>query len=234
MNLTDREVKIINYIEQKFYETGHLPTNEKIGDDLGFSKQVVAQSWKKDLFRQALVARGVDLNPEQSEELLTTEQLLVANMIMNVLDKTSIREKLKTVSTALGKSITVQTYNGWLNQASFRAYIQKRAEKQFGAADPSALMAHIKAINDGDMNAVKLYYEMTGRYNPRLQVDVNIESVIVSVVEIISRHVTDPEALQAIASDIERLELGPGASKMNNSIIDIPVSQPVESSASGF
>lgn len=222
--LTDREAKIVNYIEQRFYETGSLPTNEKIAEDLKFNKQVCVQAWKKENFRLALTARGVDLTPEQSEELLTPEQLLVANMVMNIHDKSSLRQKLEAVSTALGVKVTVQRYNGWLNQPAFSNYLRKRAEKQFGAADSAALLSHVKAIHNGDMKAVQLFYEMTGRYNPRIQVDVNIESVIIKVVEIVSRHVTDPLTLQAIAAEIEQLELGQGSP-----VIDVPVAQPVES-----
>lgn len=213
--LTDNEVRMVNLIEQRFYETGHVPTNEKLALDLKLSKQLVIKAWKKEVFRQALLVRGVNLDSEgNTSDILSQEQLLVANMILNVHDKTTIRKKLEAVSTALGKKITVQTYNGWLQQPAFQNYLRKRVEKEFGNTDTEAKMAHIKAIHDGDMNAVKLYYEMTGLYNPKVQVDVNIESVIVQVVEIITRHVSDPVALEAIASEIEQLDIGRPTPKM--------------------
>lgn len=223
--LTDREVKMVNLIEQRFYETGNLPTNDKIAEDLKFSPQIVKNAWKKPLFRQALVVRGIDLNPEESTDLLSGDQLLVANMVLNVHDKTSLREKLKTVSTALGKTITVNTYNAWMNQPAFQKYIKSRIEREFKGADSVALLGHIKAIHGGDMKAIELYYEMTGRHNRRVQVDVNIEVVLVNVIEIISKHVNDPEILQAIANDIEKLEIGPGKSN----VIDAASSFAVES-----
>jgi len=207
--LTEREVRIVNFIEQKYYETGQIPTNEIICAMLNLPRQVPINAWKKELFRKSLTARGISLDTNKDNPgILTQEQLLVANIILNIHDKTTIRKKLETVSTALGKKITVQTYNGWLQQPAFQNYIRTRIEKEFGNTDTAAKMAHIRAIHDGDMNAVKLYYEMTGLYNPRLQVDVNIEAVIMNVIEIISRHVQDPATLEAIAGDIERLDMG--------------------------
>jgi hypothetical protein len=57
-------------------------------------------------------------------------------------------------------------------------------------------------------SAIKFYYEVTGRYNPRLQVDVNVDSVMNRVVEIIQKHVRDPQVLMAIADDLEDLANG--------------------------
>lgn len=211
--LTDTEVRIVNLLEQRYFESGNIPTNEQICAELNISHRSVREAWKKPIFSQALTVRGIMVGEAKESNLLTQEQLVVANMILNIHDKTTIRKKLETVSTALGKKITVQTYQGWLQQPAFQKYIRDRVEKEFGNTDSVAKMAHIKAIHDGDMNAVKLYYEMTGLYNPRLQVDVNIEAVIVNVIEIISRHVSDPATLEAIATDIEQLDLGRPAPK---------------------
>lgn len=202
MSLTDNEVKIVTYIDQRFWETGGLVTDDKIMEDLKLSKQVVTNAWKKAEVRQALIARGVDLTPESSRELLTPTQVIVANLVMNVNDKRSVREKLAMVA------VSTQQYQAWLRQPAFSGYLRKRAESAFASTDHVAYQSLISLVEEGDRDSLKLFFEMRGIYNPKLQVDVNIEMVVVRLVEIVAKHVTDPAVLEAIAMELETVDLG--------------------------
>lgn len=205
--LTDNEVRILSLIEQRFWELGVIPTNEKVALDLKTTTQAVKKAWDKPYFRKAIAARGVDLDSTVTEGVLTPTQVVFANMLLNVHDKSSVREKLQAISTATGQSVTTQTYNTWLAQPAFSSYLRKRAEKTFAAHDFAAYNTLVSAIEGGDVNATMKFFEMRGIYSPRMEVSVNIEQVVVNLVEIVSRHVTDPSILEAIAVDIERLDL---------------------------
>lgn len=204
MSLTDNEIRIVSLIEQRFWETGYLATNETVAQDLKIGVQLITKAWKKPEFRQALIARGVDLDTDATAGVLTPVQIVLANMLLNAHDKRSIREKLETVN------VTSQQYNAWMRQPAFSQYLRLRAEKAFAGHDHVAYTTLMKAIEDGDVTATMKFFEMRGIYNPKVQVEVNVEQVIVYLVEIVARHVTDPNVLQAIAEDIERIDLKTG------------------------
>lgn len=204
MALTDVEIKILTLIDQRFWETGGLIDDDRISEELGIPKQAISKAWKKDEFRTALLARGVDLTPDSSKGLLTPTQVLLANILFNVGDKRSVREKCESIG------ISSQQYTAWLRQPGFADYLRKRGESAFSATDFQAYQSLSQLVAEKDIQGIKLFFEMRGIYNPKLQVEVNVEMVVVKVVEILTRHVQDPEVLMAIASEIEQLELGAG------------------------
>lgn len=212
VEFSDGMINFIACIEQMWWETGHIPTDEKIIEMTGITVSSVKNYWKNENVRNALMFRGVDLNPKASG-VLTIQQLDLANLLLNRADTRTLREKLKEVN------VTSQQYHAWMRQPGFCSYITKRAEELFKSADADAYQALTDAVRDGDMRAIQLFFEMRGIYNPRVQVDVqNIQGVIMQVIEIITRHVTDPVALQAIADDIENLGLLSSTSKVSGPI----------------
>lgn len=202
MALTDNEIKIVTLIDQRFWETGGIISDDKIVEELNIPKHLVTKAWKNTDFRQALIARGVDLTPETSKGLLTPTQAILANLLFNVGDKRSVREKCEAVG------ISSQQYTAWLRQPAFADYLRRRAESAFSATDFQAYQSLSQLVAEKDIQGIKLFFEMRGIYNPKLQVEVNVEQVVVKVVEIITRHVSDPNVLTAIASEIEQLEMG--------------------------
>lgn len=200
--LSQTQVEAVYWIEQKFWETGLLPSEEKLAEHLDVTLGTVKGWWLNATFREALVKRGVDLTPEQSSQVLLPLQLQAANIMLNVHDSRSEREKLNELG------ISSQKWMAWLRQPAFQEYLRKRAESMFSANDYKAFAALGAEAAGGDVSALKLFFEMRGIYNPRVQIDVNVEVVLARVVEIISTHVKDPLALQAIADDLDRLELG--------------------------
>lgn len=200
--LSERQLAVLCFVEQTFWTTGGVPTNEKISETLDISVSAVKKYWENPTFRAALSARGVDFSPARSKGLLTVMQLTLANSLLNLHDKRSTREKLKELS------ITPQQYNAWLATPAFRDYLAQRGEQLFGAHDHEAYAALLSGATGGDVPALKLFFEMRGIYNPKVNVEVNLPQVLGQVVEIIARHVSDPGILAAIADELEVLETG--------------------------
>lgn len=202
MSLSNEMVDVLTYIEQVWWEDNQtLPTNERIAEMTGVSVQSIKGYWTNPDFRAALNARGVTFaNEPDSGRALTFAQLMVANMLMNVQDKRSLREKLQS---APGLNVTPAQVGAWMRQPAFQAHLRKRASNLFQDADANASLALVKAIDAGDLKAVQLYFEMTGRYTPRMQHDVNVHAILARFVEVVSIHVKDPTILQAIANDLE-------------------------------
>ena len=199
-DLTDAQLAGLNYVEQTFWVTGEYPSAEQIRSHTPLGKGDSEAFYKNEKVLECMEGRNLDIKKiTGSDGALTHEQLLAANMILNLEDPNSLRQKLKALN------ISVQKYNTWMRDPAFYGYIRARTEAMFAGADAMAFTGLIKAVQDQDIPAIKLFFEMRGIYNPRLQLDVNIQSVMVKVVEVISNHVQDKQTLLAIANDLEEL-----------------------------
>jgi len=169
------------------------------------AKTKVTQAWNKPRFQSALEKRG--LEHQNDSKLLTPTQLLLVNMLLNVEDKKSLRQKLEMLG------ITMAKYQTWLRDPAFHSYLTMRTEQLFENSDHDAYKALIQAVMRGDTQAMKLFFEMRGIWSPKLEINVNIESVIYRVVEVVGKHVKDPQILNAIADEVEQLEIPRHASR---------------------
>lgn len=220
MSLSQEMIDTLVYIEQVWWEDNKaVPTNEKIAEATGVSLNTITGYWKNPDFRAALNARGIAFANESDGKALTYEQLTVANMLMNVQDRRSLREKLKA---AEGLNVTPAQVAVWMRQPAFQQHLRRRGEALYEGADSSAYMALVKAIDGGDLKAVQLFFEMKGIYTPRQTVDVNVHAILSRVVEIISIHVADPAILQAIAQDLEQIDT-PRSAAIGQAPIEINV-----------
>jgi hypothetical protein len=211
-------------MEQEYWKNGGLPTHKTLevlfGDE--YSEEEYDEAVAKPPFKKALVSRGVpeakvtaiQLKQTNSKNtlaasILTEQQLLVANTILDPLDK---RSKLKKL-TELG--VSTQQYNTWLRDVNFRKYCLARAESLLLEAQPTAHLALIERVSQGDLGAIKYYNAMIGRYTPDAGrgVEVNVNNfnsdMLIKIVEIIQQHVKDPDVLAAIGQDILELQRGP-------------------------
>lgn len=222
MSLSNEMVDVLTFIEQMWWEDNKtLPTDERIAEATSVSLQTIRGYWTNSDFRAALNARGVTFaNELDAGRSLTYKQLMVANMLMNLHDKRSLREKLTTPPVD-ALEVTPSMVAAWMRQPAFQAHLRRRAENLFADADVSANLALVKAIDQGDLKAVQLFFEMTGRYTPRSTVDVNIHSIMARMIEIVSIHVSDPATLEAIAADLEGLL--PGQSQLSPGSQPIPI-----------
>lgn len=197
--LNDNQAEAVALIEQKFWQHSSIPTNEYLSEQLNVGIPTIQRWWQNAIFRDALIRRGVDLRDDRSKSVLTPQQLQVVNLMLNQHDKRSVREKLDSVD------ITSQKYYSWLRQPAFLQYLQKRAEDLFASSDHEGYLALLDTVKGGDIQAIKLFFEMRGKYTPSAKIDVNVETVMIQLIEIVARHVKDPMVLQSIADDIDNV-----------------------------
>ena len=202
--LTDSELSILAYIEQIYWELGRVPSKEMVIEGLDplslpATRARVERAYNKPRFQVALEKRGMEFKADS--KLLTPAQLLLVNMLLNVEDKKSLRQKLELLQISTAK------YQAWLRDPVFHNYLTKRTEQLFENSDHEAYRSLVQAVMTGDVSAMKLFFEMRGIYSPRLDITVNIETVIYRLVEIVGKHVKDPVLLREIADEVEQLEL---------------------------
>lgn len=209
--LSKNQYQLALYFEQCFYRTGSLPSYEAIKmDGINLDETEYREAWVNPKFLTLLRTRGLpehlltqDTGNPFSGHLLSEKQVQVANILMDTLDKRSRLKKL----TELG--VDTQTYNRWLKDPVYRQYCLERAENLLQENMPVAHMSLVDRVAQGDMVALKYYYAMTGRYREKSQagIEVNVQNnfgndTLISIVEIIQKHVKDPDTLAAIGNDI--------------------------------
>jgi len=210
--LSKEQYGLLLYTEQYYWRTSSLPVwREEV-----CAKTSWDDTWADARFLDALAARGLPehlLRPDAGVglQVLTEQQMAVANVLLDVLDSRSRIKKLTEMGISTG------TYNLWLRDPVYRQYCLDRAESLLIENQPVAHMSLINRVNQGDLGAVKYFNAMTGRYRERekAQVEVNVNNnfgndKLIAIVEIIQTHVKDPAVLEAIATDILALQAADG------------------------
>lgn len=199
MALTDAEYELLTFIEMEYSLTGYLPSMEICIERVGCSKQFYAKCFKADHFKQALLARGVSPSAVAGTDgkgIITPQQMMVVNTLLDKNDTRSDKKKLADLN------VPSQTYQGWLKDPAFHTYVSARCEALFPGMVNEAHRALYDVVARGDISAIKLVYEMTGRYTDKKASDVNIDFLLMKILETIQKHVTEPATLQAIADDL--------------------------------
>jgi hypothetical protein len=221
--LTNDQRDIINFIEQWWFSHGNInekmPTNGTLRAALDMDGAKVARLLKDHEVNKALENRGITL---ADVTLLLPEQLAAANVILDFSDGRSQKKKLEELG------VTTARYNGWLKQEKFTRYLKQRAEALLGETQHEAHVSLLRNVQRGDLNSIKLYYEMTGRWSSKTASDLNVEFILIKVVEAVQKHVKDPVAIQQIAKELSELVAGPS----NGEVVPAAITTaPVDDSA---
>lgn len=212
--LTKEQYQLLLFFEQHYWRTSGLPTFKAISSTgVDLEEEAYYTALTNPRFLSGLRGRGVpehlinELKNDGRKTLesitLTEKQMLVANVLLDTYDKRSRLKKL----TELG--VSTAEYNLWIKNPVYREYCLSRAEALLEEAQPQAHMSLIERVAQGDLGAIKYFNAITGRYRERVSagVEVNVTNVtgsdmLIRVVEVIQRHVKDPELLSAIGEDI--------------------------------
>lgn len=150
---------------------------------------------------EKLEARGVP-KPDESD-ILSPKQIQALVVITNA-------RNMKWAARLKQAGVTVAEWQSWLKQPNFRMVYDKYAEGRLRDAIPEGISALSDKAADGDLNAVKLVLEMTGRHDPNGGKEVNIQAILVGIVEILQQEVSDMEVLMRVVNRIKGLQTGIG------------------------
>lgn len=131
-----------------------------------------------------------------------TRQRTAISYILDYHDKRPIRSKLKDIN------VTTHEYQEWLKEAEFHSLMTRELQARFKNVDIDAHLGLSRLVLDGDLNAIKYYFEFTGKYRPNTETQINITVVLAKLMDVLVRHV-DSEVLDAIANSIETEVLMP-------------------------
>lgn len=229
ITLTQLQLDAIHYIEQVWFIDRSIPTAERIAEAVNVTLQTVKKWLESEKFNYILQYKGIK-TPSPSG-VLSAQQLMLVNALLNVSDKRSERQKLEECG------VTPQRYAAWRKDPGFLDYMHKRAEQLFQDSGDVAYMSLLRNMQSGNLQATKLYLEMTGKYqsSSRLDVNFNLENFLVKLIEVLQARIKDPQLLEQLAQDIEAMMEGRPVVVDQRSLpepipahaIEVPVNPPV-------
>ena len=181
------------FIETYYNQMESFPSLERLKNEF---PEKTEKAIREDVLAAAarLETKGYGIT---KRDYLTPEQLAVANSIMNLADKRSITKKLQDFGVSPAK------YANWKKNPVFNGYLREQTEAQLGNSVADVHLALIDAATSGDMQAIKLFYEITGRHTQNSQQNVNVQVMLTTVLEAVAEYVPNPEILQKIAAKIQ-------------------------------
>lgn len=214
MPLNDKQWELVNFTEQEYLAHGSIPTADRI-NNLGLASPDYWKAFLKDAdVRNALLARGIPLSHlgGGTKGVLTEEQLTAANVMLDLRDNRSQKKKLADLG------VPTQKWEAWLRDPGFQNYLRTRAEGILGDNQHEAATALLDRVRSGDTNAIKFYYEITGRHVQNRGDSVNVPALLMRVMEIIQKHVQDAEVVGNIADEFLTLASGVGIGLENRRV----------------
>lgn len=211
--LNKLQLDVITYIEQIHTKSGKFPTYRKLmnlfEDEPGFD---INAYLKHPTFRLALVNRGISapysLNtgtPEEGQyeppKNFSREQMAAITTVINFEDKRPRTVKLKELG------ISPAQWQGWMRDEHFKTYLQEVSTSTLQDNLYVANEGLMKAVDRGDINAIKLYLEITGRHSDDVPAMRNLKVMLSRLIESVQRHV-DPATMRLIAQDFDMIQAG--------------------------
>lgn len=202
------------YIEKQHSTTGAVPSNNDIIDYLKFlgiqiSSEEIEELKKNSLFQSSMRVRGIEINTASGElkevKTLTQRQMAAVSVMLNLLDRRSDEKKLRDIG------VSTEEWTNWNQNLEFAEYVRQRSEMLVNNSIHEAHMGLLRGVRQGNTASIKLYYELTGRYNPNEENQVNVRLLIGKVLEAIQKHVRNPETLNSLAIELSQLAIEAGS-----------------------
>lgn len=183
--------KILPWIEVFWHTYKRYPSDTELCAEFGFSAFDLERLHSSKFYLECLKTRGI----AHKRKYFTEKQVAAISLITNIYDPRPNAAKLAAIG------VTPEEYNGWMSNPDFKQELTNRADEILDNVYPDAQAALAKRVKQGDVPALKFYYEITGRAaSPET---VNLKMTVVRLIEAVQKHVKDPELLAAIASEIQ-------------------------------
>ena len=182
--------KILPWVETYWHEKKRYPRDEELHQKFGLTETQLLQLHNSKYYKNCLELRGItrevgDLSPRQ---------VAAITLITNFSDTRSTETKMASIG------VSTEELNGWYSNPVFQRELASRADSILDNIFPEAQAQLARQIKQGNFPALKFYYEITGRaQSPET---VNVKLAMMRLIEIVQKHVQDPETLAAIANEM--------------------------------
>jgi len=197
--LTGDQLDIVNYCEEYWLRRKTFPTLGEL--ERTFPDEDMPALMVNGTFIFAMHARGVVMHVELKGKpsQFTASQIAAATKFLDVHDRRTLQTKLKEVGC------TTTQWNAWMRDKQFKEFVLQSASDSFEDTIAEAQNGLRTAIANGETQAIKFYYELTGRYNSGEGNTQNLKLVVAQIIESIQRRVKDPEVLADLSNDFDAI-----------------------------
>lgn len=197
--MTSDEWDTVCFIEQHFEKHDAFPRLRTIAQGVGITQVRASELMNSPVVQKALDNRGIEWRPVDPE-LLSAEQLALIQVLLDISDKRTIKEKLR------GLGISYVKYHNWRKHPKFQEAYTKAGEALYGASLPQVHQSVIAEATSGSFPHQKLVLAMTGRWDEKKNSEqLNVRYILMKVLEIIQTHVDDADTLTKIAGEFETI-----------------------------
>lgn len=197
--LSIEQWNVLNFVDEHHFKTGQFPPLSLIARKTKVDQVTIVECLSSPLVQKSLEARGIQWDIVDDDRL-TPRQLACIQLLLNVTDPRSIKEKLESLG------ISQSTYYGWKKQPYFMTAYRQASENLYGESLPEVHRSLIQNAVHGDFQSQKLMLAISGRWDSSKSVEgMNVQFVLMRVLEVIQKHVRDKDALEAIAGEFELL-----------------------------
>lgn len=176
-----------------------LPTVEEISRLSGVTNSAVNRVLATEEFRMAMRERGIYWTVRDS---LAPEQAYAIGILTNPADKRDMEKKLAAAG------ITYAIYRNWLRQPLFAAAIKQVGEDLLRDHISDVHTALTSKAVGGDIRAMELYYQISGRFDPAREQQHDINRLVTLLLEVLFRNVTDMKVLERINNEFNMVLSG--------------------------
>lgn len=156
-------------------------------------------------FLKSMAVRGLNVNTAFGELRAVTDlkprQIEAVAAMLNPIDRRSDEKKLRDIG------VSTEEWGTWMQDNRFVKYVHGRAEQLLSNSTHEAHMGLIRGVRQGNTASIKLHYEITGRYNPNEENQVNVRMLIGRVLEAIQQEVQDSETLNRLAIKLSQIAI---------------------------
>lgn len=196
--LTDIQLDVVFFIERFHATTGRTPTRQQTDQRFtGLSEEwwVIFQNDQR--IRASFATRGITW--PAIEDALTADQMHAIAAMTDLVDRRSDEKKLRDLG------ITTRKWATWLQDDQFATYLRDRSEKLLENSVHEAHKGLLKGVRNGNTASIKTLYEITGRFDPTKEAQIDVRRVLHTFIEVIQRYVKDPVMMHQIAMDLSQV-----------------------------
>lgn len=187
--------RYMHKFEQYWLANGRYPDDVWVITEFGFTKDQVFFLNNSKFWLQSLDRRGIRRPLEEHEKpKLSAEQVAAIAVITNYSDRRPVQARLE----AMG--VSQEILHGWQADPIFKEELTARAADTFQNIAPVAEIRLAQQVDKGNLNAIKFYFEITGK--AETPETVNVKRALQTIIEAMQKHCT-PEQLLAIQAEMQ-------------------------------
>lgn len=192
--------KVADAAEHLYADSDGLPDPEEVSKLSGVPLVMVIGITKTVKFKALMERRGIRWTSNTAVlSQLTSEQIIGINVVLTPDTRKSVEKRLKDAG------LDYSQWRNWMKDPKFRKTVDQLSEKYLNENMVLAHRALVDKAVGGNVPALRLFYEVSGRYSQNNQEQSNLVQIIQMLLEVLTRRVSDPVILRDINQDFSAI-----------------------------